>query len=356
MKIDFVVNNLGAGGGERVLTIIANELALKGYDITIVTLKNKDEIEDAFPLNEKVQRIKLTKKRSRIYSITNLINLFSFYRQKNNRPKVIIGFMTETGLLTTIIGRLFNIKSVVSEHTNHLNVQGHDGFIRKYVYPFANQVVVLTDFDKDYYLKHRSKALTIPNPSSFEIKKYPAKRKKVILALGNLNKYHVKGFDNLIRAVGPVLSEQTEWQLHIYGAIDNKSLEILSSLTVNHGVEEKVVFKGFCTNVADVMSKSEIFVLSSRREGLPMVLIEAMSQGMACVAFDCITGPAEIIEHNINGLLVEDQNIEKLSESIDYLIHDSDLREKLQKVAPSSIDKFGKEAVIDQWERMFNLI
>ncbi|MEM9075514.1 MAG: glycosyltransferase family 4 protein [Bacteroidota bacterium] len=352
-KITFISNSLGPGGGERVLCIIANQLLKRNYDISIITLRT--ETNDAFHLDYNIKRIKLLKKWLGNYTISNFINLFLYLIKKRNRPNVLISFMTETNAMTIIVARLFRIKIIVSEHTNHKNVHGYDNFIRKIIYRLANKVVALTDFDTEFYVKHGSSAVTIHNPSSFSPISQECNRKKVVLALGNLSKYHVKGFDTLIKACGPVFKRYSSWELHIYGQIDETCHEKLSSLAKDNKIYSRVKFKGFCSDVATIMSQAEIFVLSSRREGLPMVLIEALSQGMACVAFDCITGPSEIIENNKNGLLIANQDKGKLSEGILYLIENEEVRAKFQKEAPNSIKKFGVDKITRQWEELLKL-
>jgi GalNAc-alpha-(1->4)-GalNAc-alpha-(1->3)-diNAcBac-PP-undecaprenol alpha-1,4-N-acetyl-D-galactosaminyltransferase len=97
------------------------------------------------------------------------------------------------------------------------------------------------------------------------------------------------------------------------------------------------------------MQQSSIFVLPSRWEGLPMVLIEAMSQGMACIAFDCFTGPADIITHNHNGILVEDQNIDKFSTELSFLIENEKIRKTLGQNAIEKSKDFLSSKIVKMW-------
>ena len=102
------------------------------------------------------------------------------------------------------------------------------------------------------------------------------------------------------------------------------------------------------------MQKSEIFILPSRFEGLPMVLLEALSQGLACVAYDCKTGPSDIIEHGKNGILVEDQNIQIMQQELKKLINNPTLRKELRINGVKSLDKFSIENIGKSWEGLFN--
>ena len=98
------------------------------------------------------------------------------------------------------------------------------------------------------------------------------------------------------------------------------------------------------------MANSEIFVLSSRNEGLPMVLIEAMSQDMCCIAFDCISGPSDIISHNVNGILIESQNYPEMTKVLAQLIESPNLRLKLSSKANTITAKFDEDVICDKWE------
>lgn len=352
MKIDFVINSLGSGGGERVLAILANRLFLRGHSVRIVTLNNN--IKDVFDLEKGILRIKLKRKKVKNHSLNNLTNLFHFYLKKKNRPDVVISFMVETSMLAIIITTVFRIKCIASEHTNHIiRVKNNLRlFTRKYLYRLADKIVVLTEFDRKYYAKYKSDAIVIPNPSTFKSNNAIQKRDQIILAVGNLNKYHTKGFDNLIPIVAKVLKNNPGWKLQIIGDIDEKSLAFLTNIAIKYDTKDKILFSGFSNHVSKIMSQCEIFILSSRFEGLPMVLIEALSQGMACISYDCITGPSEIINHNHNGVLVEDQNSKAMQDALEQLILDEMQRKKLKTNAPKSIEKFNPESITSIWEKL----
>jgi GalNAc-alpha-(1->4)-GalNAc-alpha-(1->3)-diNAcBac-PP-undecaprenol alpha-1,4-N-acetyl-D-galactosaminyltransferase len=102
-----------------------------------------------------------------------------------------------------------------------------------------------------------------------------------------------------------------------------------------------------------LMQDSEIFILSSRFEGLPMVLLEAMTQGMACIAFDCITGPSEMIVNNENGLLINDQDMDAMKNGLIKLMEDDSLRRKLAHSATKDLDRYSIENISKLWEDLF---
>ena len=99
-----------------------------------------------------------------------------------------------------------------------------------------------------------------------------------------------------------------------------------------------------------LLQNSSVFILTSRNEGLPMALIEAMSQGCACIAFDCKTGPADIITNNVDGILVKDQDIKGMTQGLSLLLSREDKRNFYSKNAVNSSVQFTQKIIIDKWE------
>ena len=168
-----------------------------------------------------------------------------------------------------------------------------------------------------------------------------------------MDRYIHKGFDNLLDIVYQVFKIYPDWSLQLVGSGES-GLSYLLKKTRELGLEDKVEFTGFRKDVKEIMAKSDIYILTSRHEGLPMVLIEAMSQGMACIAYDCVSGPSEIISHGENGLLVNDQNMEEMVIKLSELINNEELRKSLMANTTKSLDKFSLENVGRKWEKLFN--
>ena len=222
------------------------------------------------------------------------------------------------------------------------------------MYRFPDAITILTKFDLSFFKNKNKNVVVMPNPCSFSpIGNINSTREKVILAVGNLNRYHHKGFDNLMNIVSETLKQNIDWKLKIVGDGDiGKSL--LMNEAKRLGIENQIILTGFRADVKDIMASSEIFILSSRHEGLPMVLIEAVSQGMACISYDCISGPSDIIENNVNGILVSDQNIEEMTAKLNELVIDKNLRESLRIRTIGSLDKFSMENVGEKWTKLFH--
>ena len=355
MKIDYVIGAMDGGGAERVVSLLANYFAENGHKVRIITFYGGD----AYTYHPSIERIRFHKKFIINYAtFRGFFSLLSFYFRKKNRPDVISSHIHLVGFATILPAKLYNIGITVSEHFNHFHQRRTRAkwFLWNFLYRFADAVTVLTKFDIPFFQKKNKNVVVMPNPSSFTANANPPEdRDKTILAVGSLNRYDHKGFDTLIKIADAVLKDRPQWKIKIVGNGDI-GMKFLKNKVKEYQVEDKVIFTGFRNDVKEMMANSEIFVLSSRREGLPMVLLEAMSQGMACISFDCITGPSDIITDDVDGILVEDQNTEEMITKLDMLIADEDLRRKLGAKAVNSIDKFSMERIGKKWEELFQEI
>ncbi len=353
MKIDFLINSLASGGAERVLVLLANHFKRNGHDVSIITF-NKPDI---WKPDEDIKRVRLYHGKIKNQTIRSFKSLIHYYHPKKNRPDVLISFMVHTNLIAVIVSKFYAIKLIASEHNNHLEETNAIGKLtRKYAYKFANALTVLTDFDRKFYEDRNVNVHVMPNPCSFDAyREENRNRNKIILAVGALNRYHHKGFDNLLKMIGPVLIDNPGWKLKLVGG-GEEGTKFLKDLSEKEKLTEKVIFEGFSDNIADIMRDSDIYIMTSRFEGLPMVLLEAMSQGMACISYDCISGPSEIITHNENGILVENQNSELMCIELNALIRNPEKRKKLAKKGIDSLDRFKIDTIYNKYLEIFGAL
>ena len=170
------------------------------------------------------------------------------------------------------------------------------------------------------------------------------------MTIGSLDRYHQKGFDNLLKVAKIVEASEPEWKILIVGAGASGRLhleQLAEDLQINN-----IDFTGHRSDIKEILYRAEIYVLPSRYEGLPMTLLEAMSQGAACIAFDCISGPSDIITNHQDGLLIENQNNEAMANGILELISNKEMRKKVQKNAPLALKKFSIESVSSKWDKL----
>lgn len=359
-KIIFVINSLESGGAERVMSILANEFVNLNYEVSIISKVPKKPF---YKLDQRIKLIYPTNRISYKSKITTfsdrLLVYYSIYKiLKNNKPDLVVPFSTTTNGTIIPICKILGLKVVACEHNNYkVNLNSPlIWFIKRYIYKKTDILTVLTNRDVEQFYSHFLKnVFVMPNPLALVPRKSNDNDSKenTILAIGNLNRWKHKGFDNLIRIFKRISLEHPDWKLKIAGAGQQ---EYLLKLITENELTERVFLLGEIENIAQVMQNASIFVLTSRWEGLPMVLIEAMSQGMACIAFDCFTGPADIIDNNIDGILVEDQNIDEFINKLSLLIENDDIRKNLAIKAVEKSKEYLPERIMDKWHELLTRV
>jgi glycosyltransferase involved in cell wall biosynthesis len=175
-----------------------------------------------------------------------------------------------------------------------------------------------------------------------------AEREKVVLAAGRMTR--AKGFDLLIDAFAPVAARHPDWRLRIHGA--GEELPALERQVAARGLDGRVELLPATSRLGDVMASTAVYALSSRLEGFGMVVVEAMSKGMAVVAFDCPVGPGEIITDGVDGLVVAPEDVAGLSEALERLVADEDLRSRLGAAALETARDYDIDAIGQRWDAL----
>ena len=353
MKIAFIISSLGSGGAERVLSLMANYWAQKNYRIIIITLGNSRPF---FPLADGIQiePLSLLKNSFSVFdAIANNIERIKVIAKRLIKidPDIVISFMTQTNVISTIACRIINKPIVIAERISYdfLASRGWAS-LRKLVYRFSTALVVQTRYDQQKY--HRlANPFVINNPLNLR-KVIPNnnKEEKNILAVGRLNRQ--KGFDRLIKAFSHL--DPKDWKLTIIG--EGGERENLETLIKDLSLEDYISMPGTTETIENWYQKSPIFVLSSRMEGFPNVLCEAMAYGCACVSFDCIAGPNEIISDKIDGYLVKNGDIHALSARINLLINNAEERRRIGKAAMKIRDRLNIDSIMAQWDNILEKI
>lgn len=359
MKLLFYIHGITGGGGERVLATLANEFAKRGESVGIAT---DTDTPFAYKIDSRIILYDLYEgtndNSTHISKNYNSILIRRNIRRiaKKEKPDVIVAFMSALGcsVIASTLG--LGIPVVVSEHTN---VSRKLGILldikRRLFYPLANAVTILTRYDKKLWKNKYENVVYMPNPVSLKGTNGSLNREKTILAVGRVNQWEIKGFDNLLRCWAKLCHLHPNWKLKIAGDADKNALEFLNNLANELGCCN-YEFLGFRKDVYELMQRSEIFCLSSRVEGLPMALIEAMNAGCCCVSFDVVTGPREIIRHGFSGLIAKNQDNEDLTEYLDRVMRDDVLRKRLALNAPQSIMKYSTDRIINRWYILFDKI
>ena len=267
---------------------------------------------------------------------------------KANKPDVLITVATPLVRISALAIVGLGIRHIAWEHFN-LYAGSKIGSLYKMLAPwFVDATVVLTKADaRDYRTAHAPRIYEIPN-FTFFCKKEPSKcERKILLAVGR----HApqKGFDLLIKAWAK--TKVDGWKLRIVGSGDDKPANM--KLAKDLGVTDRIEFTEAIPNIAHEFQSASCFVLSSRFEGLVLVLIEAKMMGLPCISFDCPNSPREVIRDGVDGALVPAEDVEALSEILAGALQDPEKLKKMGKYArEDALKRYSPEAVVEQWIRL----
>lgn len=364
-RLMMFISSLGGGGAERIFCDLASHFSEVGHDVSVVTLS--DDQADAYFLPGNIFRIGMDifRPSSGVLDglMQNFLRVFELRKLiKEQKPDVLLGFLSESNVTLILASLGLNCRVVVSERSYPPNdpLSRMWTFLRKYTYRKASLLVVLSEkavvwAKKNTYTRNVE---IIQNPVTWPLKSreplvhtkdWINEPDKLILAAGRL--VALKGFDDLITAFHRSSLSQLGWKLVIAGeepTVDSAKPR-LEALVRQYSLYESVVFPGRIGNMSDWYNAADIFVLSSRYEGFPNALLEAMASGTAVISTRCNTGPEEIIEDHKSGLLVPVGDIDKLSSSLVILASDSAFRRELSNNSKQVHDRFSRLKLLKKW-------
>lgn len=381
MRLLYILGNIiNRAGVERIMTQKINYLSEAGYDISLLTTDQNNQ-PLSFPITPKVNYIAVN---APIPSRTDYPFykwLFLFYKArsvfsktlsqviKGNRPDIIICTTYSFDVLDSLakISHKNHTKLVIESHVHRTNVfmeprlayhpllslygTIHDRYILNYIKKAAILVCLTNEDMKSWKKLHVNNVCVIPNmitiqpPESID---YSTKR---VIAVGRYSDQ--KGFDMLIKAWGQLSSKYTNWHLFIFG---NEDRTLYEEMAQKEKCQDTCHCMPVTEDIATEYGKSSIFVMSSRYEGMPLALIEAMSSGLACVSFNCPNGPSDIINDGIDGFLARNGDIDDLATKMEDLMRDESLRKEMGIAAKQNIERYSPDAIMQQNMILYNNI
>ncbi|CAN0618267.1 GalNAc-alpha-(1-_4)-GalNAc-alpha-(1-_3)-diNAcBac-PP-undecaprenol alpha-1,4-N-acetyl-D-galactosaminyltransferase [Burkholderia multivorans] len=366
MKVMIVVHSLLGGGAERVAANLAHDWAERGWDVSLVTLLS--QASDFYTVGSQVRRIALNLADGSNSIIDNALtaNVRRIVRLRRvirtDAPHVVLGIDTPGSVLSILASRGLPCKVIATEHSHPPQIGGRRWkILRRWLYSSADQVVALTRETGAWLEQHcRCKRVkVIPNAVSLPIPVIEpvletgpivAADRRMLLAVGRL--VETKGFDRLIDAFAQIAADVPQWDLVILG--DGREHDALQSRLASAGLTGRVLLPGRAGNVADWYARADLYVMSSRFEGFPMTLTEAMASGCPAVSYDCDTGPRDIIEHGDNGLLVRPVgDTQKLAEALHTLMTNDRERARMAARAPRVLESFSPARTFAKWREVF---
>ena len=363
MKLLIFIHSLSSGGAERVTTNLANYWAGKEWDITIATLTGDES--DFYQLHPRVKRIALNLDADSQGLLSAIKHNYQRVRAlrkvlKQQQPDVALAMMTTANILLALAAKGLGIPAVGSEriHPPMLPLGTVWEWLRQHIYGQLDMLVALTK-ESAVWLKANTKIQKveiIPNTVNYPITPQPPviKPKFVsnrfnLIAVGRLS--YQKGFDRLIQAFSTLASRFPEWNLIILGEGDCR--QILEQQIAELGLEQRVSMPGVVGNLGDWYTEADLYVMTSLFEGFPNALGEAMSYGLPVISVDCDTGPRDIIRHQVDGLLVPQNDHHALVETLKMLMGDKMLRQQYAERSVEIRERLSIENISSLWEGVF---
>lgn len=405
MRLTLITSSLRAGGAERVLALMASYWARGGAKVSLLTLSDPGETP-FYPLHPAVHYRPLGiagVSGDPVRALANNVGRLRILRDavRESIPDVVISFLDRVNVLTLLATAGLALPVVVSERIDprHRMLGRSWKLLRLLSYPLAARVVVQTEAALSYFpAPIRRRGLVIPNPvqlpngasmtlqeldggfddgrrttddhRSVRIRSSVVRRQSsraheglpksgagiptssstggLVLAMGRLEAQ--KGFDMLLQAFARVVPTSPGWDLEIWG--EGPLRAELEARRDALGLAGRVQLPGLTREPGARMAQADLFVLSSRYEGFPNVLCEAMACGLPVVSFDCPSGPREIIRDGVDGVLVPPNDVATLAAAIGELINKPTVREGLAARSPEVLSRFGVEKVMGIWEAL----
>jgi glycosyltransferase involved in cell wall biosynthesis len=367
MRLLLCIHSLGGGGAERVAANLANYWTGLGRDITLVTQTSTRE--DRYRLDAAVTRISLEAAAPSsglpLAIVANLRRILALRRVlRTERPEVVIAMMSTMNVLLAIAGLGIGPMLMIGcerYHPPRLPLSRAWMWLRARTYRWLDAVVVLSGETRAWVMAHTSarRVSVIPNPVVWPLTLHEPLRdpnsigrpaRKRLLAVGRLG--HQKGFDLLIEVFDRLAMR--DWELVIVGEGPDRGA--LESRIAALGLVDAVHLPGEVGNLGEWYQGADLFVLSSRFEGFPNALVEAMSHGLPVVAFDCETGPREIIRPGVDGMLVAPGDAGALEGALRQMMGDAALRARYGIRAAEVRSRFSMEHVAHLWDELMGAL
>lgn len=326
-QIAYIIPSLLQGGLENHASVLINEIAKdKNIKVTVLCYYNNPIF---YQLHPSVTLIVPTFERKGRSILCYYLMAFVFLR-KNLRaikPDTVISFGDYINFISIMVAKTLRLPIFVQDGASPATEFSRTvKFFRKITYPMSKGIIVQTQRAQKILqnlVENKVPVEIVVNPLR-ELKLNSVAKEKIILCVAR--HYHVKGIDRMLEAFAKI--EHRDWRLEIAGSEGPETPKLIS-LGERLGISDRINFLGAIKEIDIVYNRASIFVLPSRSEGLPNALIEAMAHGLPCISFDINAGPSDLIQNNVNGILIEDGNIKELTEQINRLIEQENLRNTL---------------------------
>lgn len=358
MKMIFYIDMMDRTGAQRVMGILVNYFCVENEVMLINDFPLSNEVKQIY-VDSKVRRIFLQrnyKKRRIINNIIRIQKLRKLFIQEN--PDLIISFLGSPSIRMLIAAVGLHNKKIVSVRNDPEESFGKSSIKRKLInilYKLSDGVVFQTEDASKYFDEDiRKYSTTILNPIDNYF--YQVNRSHINNSIVNVGRLEPqKNQFMLIQAFERIAEDYPELRLDIYGSgyLEGELKEYICQ----HNLQNKIELKGVVDRIEDVLASAKIFVMTSRYEGMPNALMEAMAVGVPSISTDCpCGGPRTLILNDDMGRLVDCDDIEKLIDSLRELLDDEKLLAKISDNAKKRAEAFRADKICTQWKLYFDSV
>ena len=366
MKLLIYLYSLNGGGAERVSVNLANYWAAQGWAVTIATIESTSG--DFYQVDPRVERIGFCldgESGNLLHALAGNVARIRALRKLilQTRPDAVLSMMTESNVLLSLACRgLPQVRAIGSERSypGHVSLNPIWSLLRRIHYGGLHAVVAQTSECAAWILQHTRarQAPVIPNSAAWPLPEQspvvtpdeacrPGRR--ILLGAGRL--IEGKNFAVLIEVFARMAARHPDWDLVILGK--GPLHDDLRRQAEAAGLGGRVFLPGLVGNPGDWYARADLYVMTSRLEGFPNTLVEALAHGVPVVSYDCDTGPRDIIRHGTDGLLIPMDDEQALHDALNDVMRDRALRRKLAARAGEARERFSIERVAGMWESLF---
>ena len=343
MKIVFVLPDMPGGGSERVVAMLANEYVHRGYQVAILLFAGN---KVSYPLDERVE-VYIAGQASGgnpFIQVTRLLRMRRFYRK--NKGCCIFSFCVRGSIFSVLAAAGIPHRFLVSERNDPSRIP--EQRLRDWSYRKAEKLFLQTDDMKKCFAKDiQAKSAVIPNPVSSDMPEpFQGERKKRIVSVGRLQPQ--KNHKLLIDAFAEFHNVYPDYELHIFG-IGELEHDLMRQAEDLH-IADKVILRGFSSNVQQEIWDCAMFVLSSDYEGISNSMIEALAMGVPVISTDCPVGGSRMyIEDRVSGILTPVGDHKALADAMINIAGDSEFARKLSINGAKIKEKYGLSKIADRF-------
>ena len=369
MKLAIFINSLAGGGAERVAATLANHWARRQWEVTIITLEPQER--DFYTLEPAVRRVPLNLADDSAHVLDalarNMQRVWALRQAlRQLKPDVALAMMSTPNVLLACAGiGIAGLRTVGSErcYPPQFPLGRVWNTLRRAMYGRLDAVVAVTQEGAGWIGTHTSAKCiaVVPNAVCWPLPDNTPRiipdalcrpERKVLLAVGRLS--HEKNFDLLVDVFSRLGQRHPDWDLVILG--DGPDRPALEKQVLDAGLGMRIFMPGIAGNVGQWYARADLFVMTSRFEGFPNALAEALAYGLPSVSFDCDTGPRDIIRHGVDGLLVPPGNAQGLEDALDRVMANRQLRMHMAGMAIEARQRFSIDRIAGMWETLFGAL